>query len=82
VSAYSCAGQRAYHRAGGSTFHAAFDGRIVGCKAARLNLRELPAFSVVAAELIEILTATGQRHDARPRGDGCARAEQQQSRKR
>jgi hypothetical protein len=78
MSAHRGARQRAYCSANRGTFHAAFDGRLVSCRAADLLKRELPAIGIVAAELVETLACPGHHHDARSGRDGCARAEHQQ----
>jgi hypothetical protein len=78
MSAHRGAGQRAYYSANGSTFHAAFDGRLVSCRAADLAKRELPAIGIVVAELIETLACPGHHQDTRSGRDGRARAEHQQ----
>jgi hypothetical protein len=78
TSAHRRTGQRAYNSAKGRTRHGAVDGRVVGCRAADLAKRELPAIGIVAAELIETFACPRHRHDARPVRYGHARGDAQQ----
>jgi hypothetical protein len=81
MPAYRRAGQRAHCGANSSAFHAAFDGRVVRCRATDLAKRELPAIGIVAAELIETLAWPWHHHDTRSGRYGRARAEHQQRHK-
>jgi hypothetical protein len=78
MTSHRGAGQRTYSSANDSTFHAAFDGRLVSCRAADLAKRELPAIGIVGAELIETLACPGHHHDTRSGRDGRTCAEHQQ----
>jgi hypothetical protein len=57
--------------------HAAVDRSLIWVSASNLLVGELPAFEIICAKRIETFARTGQDHDARAAGNGCAAAEKQ-----
>lgn len=72
VPAYRGTGDGPHCGADGGTAQSGIGGGLIGRGSANLVGRVLLAIAIVHTELVKVLPGTGQRHDARAGGHGCA----------